>query len=75
MGEEKERYEMQALAAKEKYHAALVKYKKTDEYIEYAKYLAEFKAKNAATTGEYCPIHCPIAMRCGRKDSSSWECC
>ena len=51
--EEKERYEMEALSAKEKYHAAMVKYKKTENYQEYAAYLAEFKAKNATVSGEY----------------------
>lgn len=44
---------MQALSAKEKYHAELSDYKKTDKFLEYAKYLAEFKAKNAAVSGDY----------------------
>lgn len=62
VSEEKERYEMQALSAKEKYHAELIKYKKTDNYQEYAKYLADFKAKNAATSGEYFLHHPKIAI-------------
>lgn len=52
LSEEKECYEMQALSAKEKYHAELIKYKQTENYREYANYLAEFKAKNAAVSGE-----------------------
>ena len=51
VAEEKEPYESQALAAKEKHHAEMVKYKKTDEYKEYCQYLAEFKAKSASSTG------------------------
>ncbi|KAI9776349.1 MAG: hypothetical protein M1839_000429 [Geoglossum umbratile] len=42
---EKESYESQALAAKERYNAELTEYKKTAAYIEYTKYLVEFKAK------------------------------
>ena len=49
--DEKEAYEAQASAAKEKYHAELVTYKKTDEYKAYGKYLTEFKAKNASNSG------------------------
>ncbi|MCJ1428713.1 hypothetical protein MMC29_006624 [Sticta canariensis] len=45
--EEKEPYESQASAAKEKYHSEMAKYKKTDAYKEYTQYLADFKAKNA----------------------------
>ena len=52
--EEKEHYEMQALSVKEKYHAELVKYKKTEHFVQYSKYLAEFKAKNATNSGENC---------------------
>lgn len=47
LAEEKEPYESQASAAKEKYHAEMAKYKKTDAYKEYTQYLADFKAKNA----------------------------
>lgn len=49
--EEKEPYESQASAAKEKYHAEMAKYKKTDAYKEYTQYLADFKAKNAINLG------------------------
>jgi hypothetical protein len=52
----KEQFEMQALSAKEKYHAELATYKKTDLYVEYSKYLADFKAKNAAAAGETVPF-------------------
>lgn len=44
---EKEGYESQANAAKEKYHRDLVEYKKTPEYRKYAQYLQEFKEKQA----------------------------
>lgn len=43
---------MQALSAKEKYHAELVKYKKTEYHKEYTKYLIDFKSKNAAASGK-----------------------
>lgn len=42
---EKEPYEQQAFAAKEKYNQELNEYKKTEQYKEYARYLADFKAK------------------------------
>lgn len=45
---EKEPYESQAFAAKEKYNTELAAYKKTDKYKEYADYLADFKAKQAS---------------------------
>lgn len=48
---DKEPYESQASAAKEKYHAELAKYKKTDHYKEYTEYLVEFKIKNNSNTG------------------------
>lgn len=44
---EKEPYEAQAAAAKERYNIQLSAYKKTDAYKEYAQYLTEFKAKHA----------------------------
>ena len=47
---EKEAYENQANTAKEKYHRDLVEYKKTPEYRRYAKYLQEFKEKQAKQT-------------------------
>lgn len=51
LSEEKDPYESQASAAKEIYHAAMVKYKKTEQYKEYAQYLADFKVKNASNAG------------------------
>lgn len=51
LAEDREPYESQAAAAKEKYHAEMVKYKKTDEYAEYSRYLAEFKSKPASLSG------------------------
>lgn len=44
---EKEPYETQAAAAKERYNIQLSAYKKTDAYKEYMQYLADFKAKHA----------------------------
>lgn len=42
---EKERYEQQAFAAKEKYTIELSEYRQTDSYKVYAEYLLDFKAK------------------------------
>lgn len=42
---EKEPYESQAFAAKEKYAIQLAEYRQTENYRTYADYLAEFKAK------------------------------
>lgn len=47
----KEPYETQANAAKERYAIQLSTYKKTDAYIEYTQYLADFKAKHGAGGG------------------------
>ena len=44
---EKDPFEKKASAAKEQYNTELARYKKTDNYEKYSKYLAEFKAKNA----------------------------
>ncbi|POR32654.1 High mobility group protein 20A [Tolypocladium paradoxum] len=44
---EKETYESQANAAKEKYHRDLAEYKKAPEYRRYAQYLHDFKEKQA----------------------------
>ncbi|CAM1506558.1 Fc.00g061990.m01.CDS01 [Cosmosporella sp. VM-42] len=44
---EKEAYESQANADKEKYHRDLMEYKKTPEYRKYMQYLQEFKDKQA----------------------------
>lgn len=51
--EEKEPYESEASAAKEKYHAEMADYKTTKSYREYQQYLAEFKAKHASNPGRY----------------------
>lgn len=51
LSEDKDPYESQASAAKEKYQAAMAKYKKTEEYKEYTQYLADFKVKNASNAG------------------------
>lgn len=47
---EKEPYERQAQAAKEKYNQDLAEYKKTPEYKRYTEYLQDFKAKHAANS-------------------------
>jgi hypothetical protein len=44
---EKEVYESQANAAKDKYHRDLAEYKKTPDYRKYAHYLQEFKERQA----------------------------
>ncbi|KAK2601704.1 hypothetical protein QQS21_004692 [Conoideocrella luteorostrata] len=44
---EKETFESQANAAKEKYHLELAEYKKTPEYRKYAQYLHDFKDRQA----------------------------
>lgn len=43
---EREPYEGQAAAAKDRYNAELATYKKTPEYRAYLEYLADFKAKH-----------------------------
>lgn len=43
---EKEPFERQAQAAKEKYNQGLAEYKKTSEYKKYLQYLQDFKAKH-----------------------------
>ena len=49
--EEKEPYESEVSAAKEKYHAEMAEYKTTKSYREYQQYLTEFKAKHASNSG------------------------
>lgn len=44
---ERELYENQANAAKDKYRRSLAEYKKTPEYRRYAQYLQEFKDKQS----------------------------
>jgi len=44
---EKQPYESQAQAIKDKYHIDLVEYKRTQQYKAYMAYLQEFKAKYA----------------------------
>ncbi|PHH91818.1 hypothetical protein CDD83_10167 [Cordyceps sp. RAO-2017] len=44
---EREPYESQANAAKEKYHCSLNEYKKTPEFRKYTQYLQDFKEKQA----------------------------
>ncbi|KAF5660587.1 hypothetical protein FHETE_8868 [Fusarium heterosporum] len=47
---EKEAYESQANADKEKYHRDLMEYKKTPDYRKYVQYLHEFKEKQSKRT-------------------------
>ena len=42
----REHYEQRASASKEKYNAHMAKYRRTEEYAHYQRYLADFKAKN-----------------------------
>ncbi|PBP27230.1 HMG box protein [Diplocarpon rosae] len=44
---EKDPYEQEAFGAKERYNHALAEYKKTEQYTEYSRYLAEFKARHS----------------------------
>jgi len=46
---EKEPYESQAFALKDKYNNELAEYKKTEMYQRYAEYLSEFKAKHTSS--------------------------
>jgi hypothetical protein len=63
---EKERYESQAQAIKDKYLRDLAEYKKTPEYQRYMAYLQEFKAKHAPSQGPYDArtslIACPLTI-------------
>jgi len=43
---EKDPFEAQAFAAKEKYNSEMTEYKKTEGYKNYAEYLIEFKEKH-----------------------------
>ena len=58
---EKALYENHAVAAKEKFKADLVEYKKTDQYRVYNEYLAAFKIKHGRASG----IHVPLRVMCG----------
>lgn len=49
---DKEPYESEATAAKEKYHVKMSEYKTTRSFREYQQYLAEFEAKNASNSGK-----------------------
>lgn len=49
---EKEPFESQANAAKEKFNAEHAQYKKTDAYKEYTQYVADFKAKHSVSTSD-----------------------
>ncbi|KAL2065020.1 hypothetical protein VTL71DRAFT_4160 [Oculimacula yallundae] len=44
---EKDPFEQQAFAAKERYNSELTEYKKTAHFVEYSQYLVEFKARHA----------------------------
>lgn len=71
---EKETYENQANAAKEKYHKDLLEYKKTPEYRKYAQYLQEFKEKQVKQTQSHDhskrPKLEPVRLRHGSSSSS-----
>ena len=46
--EEKASYESQAALAKQEYNRQLVDYKRTENYQDHLRYLAEFRAKHGA---------------------------
>jgi HMG (high mobility group) box len=50
--EEKEPFESQANAAKEKFNVEFALYKKTDSYKQHTHYIAEFKANHSGTTAD-----------------------
>ncbi|KAL8677783.1 MAG: hypothetical protein Q9186_005816 [Xanthomendoza sp. 1 TL-2023] len=66
--EEREPFEAEAGSAKEAYLAELAKYKKTDQYREHARYLADFKAKHSSEADIKKPRLEPRPNP-GRKDS------
>ncbi len=53
---EKERFEAQAQAAKDRYHQELAAYKKTAEHRRYSQYLEEFRAKYASQPTGMLPL-------------------
>lgn len=59
---EKDAFESQANADKEKYHRDLMEYKKTPDYGKYMQYLQEFKEKQAKRTQGLLPARHGIAM-------------
>ncbi|KFA53101.1 hypothetical protein S40293_05343 [Stachybotrys chartarum IBT 40293] len=71
---EKEAFESQANAAKEKYHRDLVEYKKTLEYRRYVQYLQDFKQRQARQNqeeGSKRPRLEPARLRHGSSSSSA----
>jgi len=64
---EKEPFESQAQAIKDKYHCDLAEYKKTPQYKKYLSYLQEFKVKHAThSQGTYSVHYCQTAT-CPRR--------
>ena len=61
---EKEPFESQAQAIKDKYHSDLAEYKKTPEYRKYMLYLQDFKAKHASQSQGVYTAAAPFG--CGR---------
>lgn len=72
---EKEPYERQAQAAKDKYNQDLAEYKKTLEYKKYLQYLQDFKAKHATHAPGKCHsalcIAIPLVPYVAPSDTSS----
>lgn len=52
---DKEIYESQANAAKERFHQQLAEYKKTSDYRKYMQYLHDFKERQAKQYKGICP--------------------
>lgn len=61
--EKKEMYEYEASAAKDKFNSEFEEYKKTDNYRDYVKYLADFKSKLAKDTKEPAGENMPPCAR------------
>lgn len=68
---EKEAYESQANAAKEKYHRDLAEYKKTPQYRKYAQYLQEFKERQAKQNSGLSPASWGLTTKCTCANSST----
>ncbi|KAI8883270.1 hypothetical protein K501DRAFT_249791 [Backusella circina FSU 941] len=65
--EEKERYETNALAAREEYLKKVEEYQKTDAYKQYQQYITDFKAQNEAAAR---PVGRPRKRH--RKEGDKW---
>ena len=60
---EKEPFESQAQAIKDRYHSDLAEYKRTPEYKKYIAYLHDFKAKHSIPSQGMLVRRCPSFSR------------